>query len=124
MQDGPDPDLWRSRRKRKRRRSEVQSDFGREHRHDHFDDERNRNEPGQKAGYQEQATGDLEDRNKVRGRPRRRNADLREPADSLVHVHELQNSFPEEHAAGHQADQHRRARRGRWRIQEPVNHFS
>src|SRR6516164_5092938 len=54
----------------------------------------------------------------------KRNAELREPPDTLVRVHEFENPLPEEDAPGHSADQDGRAWRRVRRKEQPIDQFS
>src|SRR5207249_6361639 len=71
VQDGPDANLRRNRGWGERQGSEEKPRLGGEYRHEHLDDERNRDEPCTEAEDQQQAAHDFQPAHEVRGEDRK-----------------------------------------------------
>jgi hypothetical protein len=89
VQDGPHADFWRRRRQWQRRSPKVKRDFGRKHRHNHFDDEGNRDQSRQKSRHYQNSAHDLQPTDKIGGEDGKRHPEFGESSDSLIDVNEL-----------------------------------
>ena len=104
MEDGPDADLGWCGGKGEGGGAQVEGDLGGQDGHDHFQDEVEGGDAGEQAGQQEQAACNFSEGDKMCCELREGEAQFGKPAYALVGIDKFEEAFPEEYAAGHEAD--------------------
>ena len=104
VQDGPETGFWQRGREGQGRSPQKHRDLGGQDGDGHFQDKPKGGDPGKKPCEQEKAADDLGGGHKMGSQLRQRETQFCKTAYALIGVDKLQDTFPEEDSACHEAD--------------------